>query len=456
MVFDNHRIFLCLSVVGFFAVLLLYLQVKLRPLFSLSYLIPTTSTNQQERGWIDQAQLNLAVHCVVVRDARSQLDKTPTILAWTTFFDASLSSRFKATLYQCPYHCHITADRKYLQDANAVVFHIRDLNLSDLPATRSQNQFYVFYLKESPHHTGAALRLTSNRKKKAIPNDFFNITMTYRKDSDIFSGYGNLLKIGKNEQKRRRHEEIKKRLRGNLSAEDLIMFFQDKHMSLKQLNISLEVKQSGSQLDVGESIAQKIFQRPNFVLQFVSNCRTPSRREIYTKQLKQYINVTQLGICTGKKCSSHCERKAVEDHKFYLSFENSICRDYITEKLFCRLGKLLPIVLKRAAYAGIVPDDAFIAADDFKCPKDLANHLKFLSRNFTAFSKYFQWMKQWKVRTARAGCELCQFLYENNGVVKIVPNIRKWWVDDARCEKDYTRRLICQRNATNATPKSLQ
>lgn len=30
-----------------------------------------------------------------------------------------------------------------------------------------------------------------------------------RKDSDIFSGYGNLLKIGKNEQKRRRHEEVK-------------------------------------------------------------------------------------------------------------------------------------------------------------------------------------------------------------------------------------------------------
>ena len=36
---------------------------------------------------------------------------------------------------------------------------------------------------------------------------------------------------------------------------------------------------------------------------------------------------------------------------------------------------MLPIVLKRATYGRIIPDDAFIAADNFKCPGDLANNL---------------------------------------------------------------------------------
>ena len=77
----------------------------------------------------------------------------------------------------------------------------------------------------------------------------------------------------------------------------------------------------------------------------------------------------------------------LDEHKFYLSFENSVCRDYITEKIYLRLGKVLPVVLKRSTYSGFIPDDAFIAADDFKCPEDLAKHLKCLGSNYTAFSK---------------------------------------------------------------------
>ena len=56
--------------------------------------------------------------------------------------------------------------------------------------------------------------------------------------------------------------------------------------------------------------------------------------------------------------------------------------------MFNRLGRLLPIVLKRSTYVGIIPNDAFIAADDYECPKDLAKYLKFLSTNYTAFSRF--------------------------------------------------------------------
>lgn len=75
-----------------------------------------------------------------------------------------------------------------------------------------------------------------------------------------------------------------------------------------------------------------------------------------------------------------------KEHKFCLSSENSVCRDYVTEKMFAQTGHLLPIVLKRSIYKVIVLDNAFIAADDFKCPQDLTKHLDYLGSNYSAFS----------------------------------------------------------------------
>ncbi|VDD96952.1 unnamed protein product [Enterobius vermicularis] len=188
---------------------------------------------------------------------------------------------------------------------------------------------------------------------------------------------------------------------------------------------------------------KSIFERPNLVLQLVSNCRTSSRRENYVKQLKRYIRITQLGKCFGGKCSPECETRAISKHKFYLSFENSVCQDYISEKMFRRLGHMLPVVLKRSIYSGFIPDDAFIAADDFKCPEDLAKYLRYLGGNYTAFSKYFEWTKHWKLERENHACLLCKFLNEKNGTVKTLANFREWWYDDKKCEKYYADRLTC-------------
>lgn len=55
------------------------------------------------------------------------------------------------------------------------------------------------------------------------------------------------------------------------------------------------------------------------------------------------------------------------DYKFYLSFENSICVDYVTEKFWnALLFNTVPIVYGGADYLEIAPKKSFINILDFK------------------------------------------------------------------------------------------
>lgn len=71
---------------------------------------------------------------------------------------------------------------------------------------------------------------------------------------------------------------------------------------------------------------------------FVSNCHTTNNWMQYALELSKYIGVDIYGPCGKFKCpkseSKKCYEKLNADYKFYLAFENSNCKDYITEKLF--------------------------------------------------------------------------------------------------------------------------
>ena len=62
-------------------------------------------------------------------------------------------------------------------------------------------------------------------------------------------------------------------------------------------------------------------------------------RDKYVKKLLKYIKVDVYGDCSGNfgqdnqcQASSNCN-DIFSTFKFYLAFENSVCTDYITEKL---------------------------------------------------------------------------------------------------------------------------
>jgi len=71
---------------------------------------------------------------------------------------------------------------------------------------------------------------------------------------------------------------------------------------------------------------------------FVSNCGAKNNRLEFAHQLQKHIDVDIYGGCGTKNCprhsGDHCLEVLAKEYKFYLAFENSNCRDYITEKFY--------------------------------------------------------------------------------------------------------------------------
>ncbi len=70
--------------------------------------------------------------------------------------------------------------RAVASSPSALIFHIQDLHIRDLPLP-DPNRLNVYLSQESPYYT--------NPNYKKLPSDFFNLTMTYRKDSHVFWPY---------------------------------------------------------------------------------------------------------------------------------------------------------------------------------------------------------------------------------------------------------------------------
>ena len=71
---------------------------------------------------------------------------------------------------------------------------------------------------------------------------------------------------------------------------------------------------------------------------FVSNCGASNKRMEYVQELQKYTNVDVFGACGDQQCEKDnqqgCFDMLRKDYKFYLAFENTNCRHYITEKFF--------------------------------------------------------------------------------------------------------------------------
>lgn len=171
--------------------------------------------------------------------------------------------------------CYLTWDRMEMDTADAVLF--RNIPLHERHH-RYMNQIWIYFTLESPYNT----------RSLKFANGFYNWTATYRHDSDIVAPY-------------------------------------EKYRPLDNGFITRQ------------SYKNYAANKTKLVAWFVSKCTTNNNRMQYVKELSKHIQVDIYGQCGQLKCrrgNTECHRMLSKDYKFYLAFENSNCRDYITEKFF--------------------------------------------------------------------------------------------------------------------------
>jgi hypothetical protein len=226
------------------------------------------------------------------------------ILFWTKpswLNDANLGISKPFIDQNCPVtNCEITSDIKKLYQSELVITHMRD-KIRKFPKYRHANQRWLFMLYESPVHSDFYGKY----------NGFYNMTSTYKIDSDFSDFY--------------------------------------------ESTSSFEWKFNDN-FNEGYNFIQNKF---GFAAAVISNCYDNSQRLEFINELQKYIPVTIFGKCGKSPCPTHfkngtkaeCKQIIGLEYLFYFAFENSICKDYITEKFFEILPyPIIPVVLGKSIF----------------------------------------------------------------------------------------------------------
>ncbi|XP_024892674.1 alpha-(1,3)-fucosyltransferase 10 [Temnothorax curvispinosus] len=139
------------------------------------------------------------------------------------------------------------------------------------------------------------------------------------------------------------------------------------------------------------------------VLYIQSDCDTASDRDRYVIELMKHIRVDSYGACVNNAqlddrlknnyldiLSNREFLSFVAKYKFTIAFENAICDDYITEKLWRPLivGSV-PIYYGSPSFKDWLPNNkSAISILDFAGPIELANLLHNLLKNDSAYEEY--------------------------------------------------------------------
>ncbi len=264
-----------------------------------------------------------------------------------------------------------------------------------LPAHRDPHQYYVFVTLENP------ARFNANHNLRAF-NGYFNLTSTYALDSNFATPYGRTVK---------------------------------KQVVDKEEETSL-------QKNYGTIVGGK----KKLVAWLVSNCGSvTSGRMEYVRLLQKFIPVDIYGrcgtlSCPGTRRTGECYDIIERDYKFYLSFENSYCRDYITEKVFNLLDRVVvPIVYGGGNYTRDLPPNSVINIEDYESPKQLAEYLKYLDGHHGAYMQYFMWKSAYEVHHNQlllqneSFCNLCELVNRETSFHSVYTDIDMWWSKERNC-----------------------
>ena len=342
-------------------------------------------------------------------DVATEGNPPKVVLYWTKYYEAA---DFGFGLGRKPFiragckvtNCIATNDRSMLDKSDAILFHGGQFNYSDIPDHRLPHQRYVFVLYET---------LPFGRSNHYFQSEnFFNWTMTHRRDSDIYDPipYGIV--------KSKLWAELPGRYPPNLMPGDQL---QAPHSLLKLRSSPVLVNKT------------------KLAVWFCSNRYTHGKRELYVKELAKHISIDIYGKCGNLECEPHNSLRCVHilnSYKFYIAAENSICPDYVTEKFYRALENgLVPVVYGGADYKDFAPPHSYINVADFRSPKELAEYLNLLDKNDFLYLEYFRWKEHYTVepRPRIGWCQLCQKLNDPSVPAKSYKGLVSYWFDQVPC-----------------------
>lgn len=156
--------------------------------------------------------------------------------------------------------------------------------------------------------------------------------------------------------------------------------------------------------------------------------------------MKKTVPVDIFGSCGDKQClpkmSPQCLSQLAKEYRFILAFENSICRDYVTEKYFSALEyDIIPIVLGGANYAKIAPPNSYIDSLSFTSPRKLGYFLLYLAKHPEKYNTFFNWRKYYGFEYEHYACQICRKLHDTRLEKRVWSDIYSWWFQEANCSK---------------------
>ncbi|KAG7476928.1 hypothetical protein MATL_G00088040 [Megalops atlanticus] len=194
-----------------------------------------------------------------------------------------------------------------------------------------------------------------------------------------------------------------------------------------------------------------------------SDCDPPSDRDVFVRELMRFIQVDSYGACLhNKDLPPHLKDSTAMDesgfhrilaqYKFILAFENAVCDDYITEKLWrpLKLG-VVPVYYGAPNVGAWLPSNrSAVVVNPDELPERLARYLKRLDENDREYEAYLEWKHKREVSNQRLLTEMRD---------------RKWGVQDITQENyiDVFECMVCNRVWENInrrkeglTPKTWQ